>query len=127
MITIAHSPKCIFLAAMLAFTDARAGSVTLINVHEKGVQPQALVDGKGVLHLVYLAGPTGKSDIFHTTFDSKTKRFGKVQQVNHTHGNGMATGTIRGAQCMFGKDDRLHIVWNGEVTGPDGKRQSNVF
>jgi len=123
---IAMMNPTIVLAALFT-TFASAAQVTVLTVPDKGVQPQALVDSKGVLHLVFLAGPASQCDIFHTTLDAQTRSFAKPQRINRTSGSGIAVGTIRGAQCAFGKDDRLHVVWNGGVDGPDGKRRSDVF
>ncbi len=117
----------LLLAVVLAFR-AHASTVTILSVPNNGVQPQALVDAQGVLHLVFLAGPAGQSDVFHTTLDAKTQTFAKPQRINKTQGNAVATGTIRGAQCALGRDGRLHIVWNGTLpAGADGKRRMDVL
>jgi hypothetical protein len=119
-------PTLQLLAALLS-SCAIAAPVTLLSVPNKGVQPQALVDASGQLHLVFLAGPAAQSDVFHTTLQAKTQTFTEAQRVNHTPGNAMAIGSIRGAQCAFGRDHRLHIVWNGKVTDADGKSHSDVL
>src|SRR2546423_8964286 len=45
--------------------DAGTGKVALVRTPEKGVQPQAVMDGKGVLHLIYFRGEPGNGDVFY--------------------------------------------------------------
>jgi hypothetical protein len=111
---------------LLAASPVLAG-VKVLQVPDKGVQPQVLVDRQGRLHLIYLAGPAPTSDVFHRVLDATTLTFGEAARINHKPGNAMAVGSIRGAQCALGKDDRLHVVWNGSGKGPDGKPQAEVL
>jgi hypothetical protein len=92
-----------------------------------GVQPQALVDSKGVLHVLFLAGEPTACDLFHCTLDAMTRQLTEPQRINHDSGNAIAVGTIRGVQAAIGRDDRLHLVWNGGVMDAQGKRSANVF
>lgn len=106
---------------------AGAEQVTFLKMPDHGVQPQTLTDSKGTLHVIFLAGAAAESDVFHSTLDAASKTFSKPQRVNHSPGNAMAIGSIRGAQVAIGRGDRLHIVWNGSVPSPDGKRRSDVL
>ena len=114
------------LPLALCAAVASAGPVTLLEVPNAGVQPQALVDAGGKLHLLFLAGPAGESDVFHTTLNPRTKAFAKPTRVNHTAGNAVAMGSIRGAQGAWGRDGRLHVVWNASVPDADGKSHMEV-
>ena len=114
------------LPLALCAAVASAGPVTLLEVPNEGVQPQALVDTGGKLHLLFLAGPASESDVFHTTLNPKTKSFAKPKRVNHTTGNAVAMGSIRGAQGAWGRDGRLHVVWNATVPDSDGKSHMEV-
>jgi len=114
------------LPLVLCAAVAAAGPVTLLEVPDAGVQPQALVDTKGKLHLLFLSGPAGESDVFHTTLNPKTKTFAKPTRGNHTAGNAVAMGSIRGAQGAWGRDGRLHVVWNARVPDADGKSHMEV-
>ena len=42
-----------------------SGKVTLLRVPNGGIQPQAMVDAKGVVHLIYLAGEPRACDVFY--------------------------------------------------------------
>ena len=107
---------------LVLFTTA----VTLLNVPNEGVQPQALMDTGGKLHLLFLAGPPADSDVFHTTLNPQTKIFTKPQRVNQIAGSAVAMGSIRGAQGAWGRDGRLHVVWNAKVPEADGKSHMEV-
>jgi hypothetical protein len=45
---------------------ASAGPIDLIRVPNGGIQPEAVVDSAGNVHLVYLAGELRAADVFYT-------------------------------------------------------------
>jgi hypothetical protein len=76
------------------------------------MQPDVVVDGAGVVHLVYLAGEPSAADVFYSQLkDGGTLSSGV--RVNSEDGSAIATGTIRGAQIALGRDGRVHVAWNG--------------
>ncbi|MCI0464158.1 MAG: sigma-70 family RNA polymerase sigma factor [Gemmataceae bacterium] len=87
--------------------------VTLLRAPEKGIQPQAAVDGKGVVHLIYFRGEPGNGDIFYVRSDDGGARFSRPLRVNSQPGSAIATGNIRGAHLAFGKNGRVHVAWMG--------------
>ena len=87
--------------------------VTLLRTPGNGVQPQALLDERGTLHLIYLAGEPGASDVFYVKRAAGQAEFSTPLRVNSQPGSAIATGTIRGAQLALGKGGRVHVVWNG--------------
>lgn len=89
-----------------------------------GVQPQVARTSDGTTHLVFLKGPAGGSDVMHARRASGQHEWTKPAVVNSAPGTAVSAGTIRGAQIATGKDDSLHIVWNG----PGSKDQpSSLF
>ena len=62
------------LSVLVAFPVAGAAwtvtaaepTVRLTRVPGHGLQPKAVLDHKGTLHFVYLAGDAGGSDVFYT-------------------------------------------------------------
>src|SRR5260370_36439903 len=78
-----------------------------------GMQPQAAIDGKGVLHLVYLKGDPGASDVYYVRREPGKDGWSAPIQVNSRLGSAIAVGTIRGAQLALGRGGRVHVVWNG--------------
>lgn len=99
----------------------QAGKVTLLRVPEGGIQPQAVVDAKGVLHLIYFRGESGNGDIFYARSEDGT-HFSRPLRVNSQPGSAVATGNIRGAHLAVGKGGRAHVAWMGsgkaEPKGP---------
>jgi hypothetical protein len=78
-----------------------------------GLQPQAAVDSKGGLHLVYYLGDAGHGDLFYVQSKDAGRSFSNPIRVNSQEGSAIAAGTIRGAQIALGRDNRLHVAWNG--------------
>ena len=108
--------RCLAVAlalAGLAAADGSAPRIAVVATPGGGVQPQVAVGRDGVVHLVYLRGDPKAADVFYTRWDPQTRRFATPTRVNRRPGAAVAMGTIRGAQISLGKDDRVHIVWNG--------------
>ncbi len=82
-----------------------------------GIQPQAAVDAKGRIHLIYLKGPDGQSDVFYVRSDDGAKTWTAPIRVNSAPGAAIATGTVRGAQLALGRGGQwVHVAWMGSST-----------
>lgn len=103
------------LAAGVPDPQARAGDsqVQLARLPGGGIQPDAVVDRAGVLHVVYLAGAPAAADVFYVQSRDAGRTFSSPLRVNSQDGSAIGTGTIRGAQLAVGRDGRLHVAWNG--------------
>jgi hypothetical protein len=110
------------MIALLAGTCA-ANPPEVMRCPDGGLQPQAIFDAKNVLHVIYLKGKEGESDIFYVRREPG-KRFSKPIRVNSLAGSALAIGTIRGGQMAFGKDGRIHVVWNGSNKAEKGPNSS---
>ncbi len=99
---------CLFLLLTnFAFADTMT-----VRVPDGGIEPQAAVDGKGTIHLIYYKGPDNRGDLFYTTTtDGKT--FTPALQVNSQKGSALSVGSVRGAQMALGRDGRVHVAWMG--------------
>jgi len=93
--------------------------VQLERVPENGVQPQIATTRDGMLHLVYLIGNPSGGDVRYVSKKAGASAWSVPRTINSTPATAVAMGTIRGAQIAVGKDDSLHVVWNG----PGGKNQ----
>jgi hypothetical protein len=93
--------------------EKTAGPVRLVKVPDGGIQPQAVVDGKGVLHLLYFKGDPANGDLFYVRRGPGQKRFSAPLRVNSQPGSAVAVGGIRGGQIAIGKGGRVHVAWNG--------------
>jgi hypothetical protein len=93
--------------------------VKLLRVPNGGIQPQAVIDESGVLHLVYFTGEPQGEDIYYVRRDTGKTEFTSPLRVNGEPGSAVAVGTIRGTQLAAGKNGRVHVAWNGR-RNPDG-------
>jgi hypothetical protein len=88
--------------------------VALLRVPHGGIQPQALIDAKGTLHLIYFQGTDpGAGDLFYVCREAGRDRFSEPIRINHRRRIACAVGSVRGGQMALGKGGRLHVVWNG--------------
>ena len=88
--------------------------VRVIRTPEGGIQPQAVIDEKGVIHLIYFAGEPARGDLFAASrLRPGKEHFQPSIRVNSEAGSAVAVGTIRGGQLALGKEGRVHVAWNG--------------
>jgi hypothetical protein len=107
-------------AALALLSTAEASSVlpgrpvvTLVRVPGNGIQPEAIVDGRGVLHVLYFSGEARAGNLFYVRSIDFGVTFSPPIRVNSQAGSAIATGTIRGGQLAVGRDGRIHVAWNG--------------
>src|SRR5205807_3393723 len=97
-----------------------APRVTLLRTPDGGIQPRAAIDSRGAVHLVYFKGDPKSGDLFYAHTKPGSDGFSEPVRVNSERGSAIATGTIRGAQIALGKNDRVHVAWNGSGSAPKG-------
>ncbi len=95
--------------------------VAFLDVPDGGIQPQAAVDDRGAIHLVYFKGDPADGDLFYCRTDPGALGFSRPVRVNRQPGSAIAIGTIRGGQIAIGRGGRVHVAWNGS----DGARPKN--
>ncbi len=88
-------------------------AVTLVKTPHGGIQPQAVIDAKGVVHLLFFKGKPGEGDLFYCRREPGKHAFSSPLRVNSQAGSAVAVGTIRGGQIAVGKNGRVHVAWNG--------------
>ncbi len=108
-----------FATLLLLPVFAFGKEVQLERVPESGVQPQIATTRDGTLHLVYLIGNPSGGDVRYVSKKAGDSAWSTPRTINSTPATAVAMGTIRGAQIAVGKNDSLHVVWNG----PGGKDQ----
>jgi hypothetical protein len=109
------------LLACSPLLAADSGRVQLLRTPHGGIQPQAIVDAQGALHLIYFKGEAKGGDVFYVRQAPGSSEFSKPLQVNNVPGSAIAVGTIRGAHLAIGKSGRVHVAWNGSKSVSDGK------
>jgi hypothetical protein len=108
---VAALPMVIFAAPARA--DDRPDRVTVIAIPGRGLQPQAVTDREGVVHLVYFKGEPASGDLFYVRGNPGAAEFSKPIRLNSQPGSAVAMGTIRGGQIALGRAGRVHVAWNG--------------
>jgi len=107
------------LAVLSSASHAAIDSISRVAVFEtpaQGIQPQAVVDAKGAIHLVYFKGEAGGGDIYYARLsvrNGRIEREGAAVRVNSIVGSALATGTVRGAQIALGRNGFVHVAWHG--------------
>jgi hypothetical protein len=102
----------VFLVISFAVPIARGD--TQVAVHKtpgNGIQPQAVIDAKGNLHVLYFQGTAEGGNLMYVRREAG--KFSQPVRVNSQEGSVIATGTIRGGQIALGKNGRVHVAWNG--------------
>jgi hypothetical protein len=102
-----------------------AGRVKQLRVPNGGIQPQIVMDGKGVLHMIYYHGDPRHGDIFYVRSNDEGGSFSRPLRVNSVQGSAIAIGNIRGAHLAVGKEGRVHVAWNG--SGRGGPAEETMF
>jgi len=101
------------LAIAVPFTGSSSDQrVVVERLPVGGVQPQAVADSTGVVHVVYLRGDDMAGDLFYVRRTSDGA-YSAPLRINSQPGNAVARGTVRGAQIALGRGNRVHVVWNG--------------
>jgi hypothetical protein len=100
---------CCWASMCYAGTDR----VHVLKTPNDGIQPQAVVDSRGTLHLIYFKGDPAAGDLFYVRREAGKDIFFEPLRVNSQPRSAVAIGTIRGGQLALGKEGRVHVAWNG--------------
>jgi hypothetical protein len=105
------------LGTVVALVTAQVGSaadaVWLLRTPAGGIQPQAVGDPEGAIHLIYFKGEAAAGDLFYVRQPVGRGRFSDPIRVNSQPGSAIAVGTVRGGQLALGRGGRVHVAWNG--------------
>ena len=96
--------------------QAAAPHVAILATPDGGIQPQAVADAKGAIHLVYFTGEPSAGDVQYVKLTAAGGGFSPSSpaiRVNSVAGSALATGTVRGAQIAVGRNGIVHIAWHG--------------
>jgi hypothetical protein len=111
---LAVAPAAAWRHPIAVTSPAEAGgSVITRRLPNGGIQPEAVLDPRGVLHLLYFAGDPAGGDLFYVHSADLGATFSTPVRVNSQPGSAIATGTIRGGQLAVGRGGRIHVSWNG--------------
>jgi hypothetical protein len=115
---IARALSALAAAASIALTGPQTSEPTdhrvqLVATPDGGIQPQALVDSSGTIHLIYFKGEPGAGDLYYVRRRLTDAAFSAALRVNSDAGSAIATGSVRGGQIALGRNGWVHVVWNG--------------
>jgi hypothetical protein len=89
------------------------GRVDVVATPNGGIQPQAVIDPAGTIHLLYFKGEPGGGDLFYVRRKAGDADFSAPLRVNSEAGSAIATGSVRGGQIALGRNGWVHVGWNG--------------
>jgi hypothetical protein len=94
--------------------DRTSPAVSVQAIPHGGIQPQAVADAAGVIHLVYFKGNAAAGDLYYVRL-SPQGAVSEPIRVNSVAGAAIASGSVRGAQIALGRRGRVHVAWNGST------------
>ena len=89
------------------------GAVEVQRLPAGAMQPLAITDDTGAVHLVWLQGEPKACDVFYQRLPGGRTNGTAPIRVNSQPGSAIGIGTIRGAQLAVGRHGRVHVAWNG--------------
>jgi hypothetical protein len=92
---------------------AAAPDVQTVRVPNGGSYPQAQVDARGRIHLLYVTGDPARADVFYVRSDDGGKSFSPPLRVNGHPKSIIIVGTVRGPHLAIGRGDRVYVAWMG--------------
>jgi hypothetical protein len=87
--------------------------VEVVATPNGGIQPEAVIDPAGTIHLVYFKGEPAAGDLFYVRRRARDTGFSAPIRVNGEAGTAIATGSVRGGQIALGRNGWIHVAWNG--------------
>lgn len=94
--------------------------VEVWQVPDDGIQPQAVMDAAGTLHLLYFKGAPDAGDLFYVVRRPGDDHFSTPIRVNSQPGSALAKGSVRGGQLALGAAGQAHAAWYGAQETGDG-------
>lgn len=87
--------------------------VDIVSLPDAGIQPQAVVDARGTIHLIYFKGDPAGGDLFYVRREPRDAGFSTPLRVDSDSGSAIAAGSVRGGQIALGRNGWIHVAWNG--------------
>jgi hypothetical protein len=111
------------IALALSLSHAPAPRVVVEQTPFQGIQPQAVVDRDGVLHLIYFTGDPSRGDLHYVHRRPGQSAFSAPIRVNSEPGTVLAIGSIRGGQVAVGRQGWIHVAWHSSPPTKTGVMQ----
>jgi hypothetical protein len=117
--------RCIVvsIALLLALAPPAAPRVVVVQTPSQGIQPQAVVDRDGVLHVIYFTGDPSHGDLYYVQRRPGQSAFSNPVRVNSDPATVLAVGSIRGGQLAVGRRGWIHVAWHSTPPVKEGLTQ----
>jgi len=99
-------------ALTLVTRTAATPAVTLLPTPGNGLQPQAVDDARGTLHVLYFKGDPAAGDLYYVHRAFGATVFDPPIRVNSEPGTAIATGSVRGGHLALGRGGWIHVAWD---------------
>ena len=100
-------------APVLRSVQREAGPlVEHVAVPDGGLQPQAAIDARGTIHLIYYKGEPAAGDLYYVRLPAGARTLSAPIRVNSEAGSAIAAGAVRGGRIALGRDGWVHVAWN---------------
>ncbi|HLJ53707.1 MAG TPA: sialidase family protein [Chthonomonadaceae bacterium] len=98
-----------------AVPHADSDAVSFWKLPAGAIQPQAVVDARGVAHVIYFVqgGVDGVGDLYYVRRAPGERETSKPIRVNSVRDSAGSIGTVRTAQIAVGRPGHVFVVWNG--------------
>jgi hypothetical protein len=100
------------LVSTCASVPSRMAHVEHVAVPDGGVQPQAAIDARGSVHLIYYKGEAAGGDLYYVRRAAGDAQFSAPIRVNSEPNSAIAAGAVRGGRLALGRDGWVHVAWN---------------
>ncbi len=109
----------------VSFFEERAATpsgmpVAVVALPDGAIQPQAVVDTKDVVHLVFFSGKPSGGDLYYVKLSADGGRLSQPVRVNSIEGSALAIGSVRGGQLSLGRNGIVHVAWHGSKPVGEG-------
>ena len=100
----------LFFYGFAALADAGV-DIEIVRTPDDGIQPRAVVDNQGTIHLIYYKKASENGDLFYITRQPDKPSWTRPIRVNTTAKSVVPNGSIGMAQLALGKQGRVHVTW----------------
>ncbi len=101
-----------FLMVVFSLVSVKASQeIEFLRIPNGGIQPHAVVDRQGTLHLIYFKGNEETGNLFYVTRKPGELEWSMPIQVNSQEGSDRRNGAIGYARMAIWKKGGVHVVW----------------
>ncbi|MFP6899297.1 MAG: sialidase family protein [Opitutales bacterium] len=104
---------CFAVCLSSVYSLAKDSTVIFEKTPHGGIQPQAIVDASGTVHLLYYKGQPREGDLFYVSRAKGQRGFTAPLKVNSIASSACCVGSIFRARMAVGQGGIAHVLWHG--------------